>query len=59
VVATKKGTLRKQIQGAIIPGFLGIGEPLIYGVSLPRIVPFISACIGAAIPGFFVGAMNT
>ncbi|MBO0236576.1 PTS transporter subunit EIIC, partial [Vibrio parahaemolyticus] len=29
----KKGSiLRNQIRGAIIPGFLGIGEPLIYGV---------------------------
>ncbi|NOQ50354.1 MAG: N-acetylmuramic acid phosphotransfer permease, partial [Mycoplasmataceae bacterium] len=32
----KDSVLRKQIKGAIIPGFLGIGEPLIYGVTLPR-----------------------
>ena len=46
------------MQGAIIPGILGIGEPLIYGVSLPRVKPFITAMIGAAFGGFFIGAMN-
>lgn len=51
-------TIRKQIQGAIIPGFLGIGEPLIYGVSLPRVKPFITSCIGGAIAGFAMGAWN-
>lgn len=33
---------------AIIPGFLGIGEPLIYGVTLPRMKPFVTACTGGA-----------
>jgi N-acetylmuramic acid-specific PTS system IIC component len=47
--------LRTQIKGAIIPGFLGIGEPLIYGVTLPRMKPFITACIGGACGGFFLG----
>ena len=47
--------LRTQIKGAIIPGFLGIGEPLIYGVTLPRMKPFITACLGGACGGFFLG----
>jgi len=34
---------------------LGIGEPLIYGVTLPRLKPFITACIGGAVGGFFMG----
>ncbi|WP_318559978.1 PTS N-acetylmuramic acid transporter subunit IIBC [Providencia stuartii] len=52
----KKGSiLRNQIRGAIIPGFLGIGEPLIYGVTLPRVKPFVTACLGGAAGGFFIG----
>ncbi len=47
--------LRTQIKGAIIPGILGIGEPLIYGVTLPRVKPFITACLGGAVGGFFLG----
>ncbi|WP_308562069.1 PTS N-acetylmuramic acid transporter subunit IIBC [uncultured Klebsiella sp.] len=47
--------LRTQIKGAIIPGVLGIGEPLIYGVTLPRMKPFITACLGGACGGFFLG----
>ncbi|PHM30656.1 PTS N-acetylmuramic acid transporter subunit IIBC [Xenorhabdus innexi] len=53
--AKKDSLLRTQIKGAIIPGFLGVGEPLIYGVTLPRIKPFVTACFGGAIGGFFVG----
>ncbi|MBD2815691.1 PTS N-acetylmuramic acid transporter subunit IIBC [Xenorhabdus sp. Flor] len=55
VKAKKDSLLRTQIKGAIIPGFLGIGEPLIYGVTLPRIKPFVTACFGGAVGGFFVG----
>ncbi|ATZ16292.1 N-acetylmuramic acid-specific PTS system IIC component [Entomoplasma freundtii] len=59
VLAGKGSILRKQISGAILPGFLGIGEPLIYGISLPRVKPFILSCIGAACGGFIMGALNT
>lgn len=58
-MAGKGSVLRKQISGAIIPGFLGIGEPLIYGISLPRVKPFFISCIGGAIGGFVMGALNT
>ena len=52
----KAGSLmRTQIKGAIIPGLLGVGEPLIYGVTLPRMKPFITACLGGACGGFFIG----
>ena len=53
--ANKEALLRTQIKGAIIPGILGIGEPLIYGVTLPRVKPFITACLGGACGGFFIG----
>lgn len=54
----KQGSLlRTQIKGAIIPGLLGVGEPLIYGVTLPRMKPFITACLGGACGGFFIGLM--
>lgn len=49
--------LRQQIKTAIVPGILGIGEPLMYGVMLPRIWPFITASLGGAIGGFFIGLM--
>ncbi|CAM3979165.1 PTS N-acetylmuramic acid transporter subunit IIBC [Rahnella bruchi] len=55
VRSPKGSVLRTQIKGAIFPGLLGIGEPLIYGVTLPRLKPFITACIGGGIGGFFIG----
>ncbi len=33
--AQPHSALRSQVRGAIIPGLLGVGEPLIYGVTLP------------------------
>ncbi len=48
---TKNKKLKNIIKGALPVGILGIGEPLIYGVTLPLGRPFITACIGAAIGG--------
>lgn len=56
--AKQGSVLRGQIKGAIFPGLLGIGEPLIYGVTLPRLKPFITACIGGAVGGFFIGLVS-
>lgn len=56
--APKDSDLRNNIRGAIIPGFLGIGEPLIYGVTLPRVRPFFTAMAGGAVGGFYVGMLN-
>ena len=53
--AKKDSMLRTQVKGSIVPGILGIGEPLIYGVTLPRVKPFVTACLGGAVGGFFVG----
>lgn len=57
--AESDSMLRNQIKGAIIPGFLGIGEPLIYGVTLPRPKTFIAAMLGAAVGGFYLGALSS
>ena len=56
--AGKDSLLRTQVKGTIIPGILGVGEPLIYGVTLPRVKPFITACCGGALGGFLVGLIS-
>jgi len=48
---TRNRDLREVILAALPVGILGIGEPLIYGVTLPLFRPFIGACIGAAFGG--------
>lgn len=37
---------------------MGIGEPLIYGVTLPLGRPFFTACIGGGIGGAVVGGIG-
>lgn len=54
----KNTTLRNAIKGALPVGFLGIGEPLIYGVTLPLGRPFFTACIGGGIGGAVVGGIG-
>ncbi|MEU6295900.1 PTS transporter subunit EIIC [Streptomyces erythrochromogenes] len=54
----RNGSLRATIKSALPAGFLGIGEPLIYGVSLPLGRPFVTACVGGAAGGAFVGLFN-
>lgn len=51
----KNSRLRNLIKGALPVGFLGIGEPLIYGVSLPLGRPFITACLGGGFGGALLG----
>ncbi|WP_294569684.1 PTS transporter subunit EIIC [uncultured Subdoligranulum sp.] len=46
------------IDGALPAGILGVGEPLIYGVTLPMGKPFFTAGFGAAFGGAFVMAMQ-
>ena len=46
------------ITGALPAGILGIGEPLIYGVTLPLGKPFITAGLGAGFGGAYVMLMG-
>ncbi|MBS6041223.1 MAG: PTS transporter subunit EIIC [Clostridium baratii] len=48
---TKNERLKKTAKNGLVPGFLGIGEPLIYGVTLPLGKPFLGACLGAGVGG--------
>lgn len=56
---TKNNRLRNIIKGGLPVGFLGIGEPLLYGVTLPLGRPFVTACMGAAIGGGFQAVIQT
>lgn len=46
------------IKGALPAGILGVGEPLIYAVTLPLGKPFLTAGIGAGFGGALVMAMQ-
>lgn len=46
------------VAGLISDGILGIGEPLIYGVTLPLGKPFLTACLGAGVGGAFIASFG-
>ncbi|CNH59959.1 PTS system N-acetylmuramic acid transporter subunit IIBC [Yersinia aldovae] len=54
LMKTRNSRLKKVIKGALPVGVLGIGEPLIFGVTLPLGKPFIAACLGGAVGGALI-----
>lgn len=60
LIAKKAGNEKMQsiISGALPAGILGIGEPLIYGVTLPLGKPFITAGLGSGFGGAYVMLMG-
>ncbi|EDN9350732.1 permease [Listeria monocytogenes] len=51
----KNKPLVNMIKGGLPVGILGIGEPLIYGVTIPLGKPFLTACLGGGISGAVIG----
>ncbi|EOF9300624.1 PTS transporter subunit EIIC [Enterobacter bugandensis] len=54
LMKTRNARLKKVIKGALPVGLLGIGEPLIFGVTLPLGKPFLAACLGGAVGGALI-----
>ncbi len=50
-VKTKNAKLKRYIRDSIPVGILGIGEPMMYAVTLPLGKSFVTACIGAGFGG--------
>ena len=48
---SKNERLRGYVRDAIPVGILGVGEPLMYAVTLPLGRPFVTACLGAGAGG--------
>lgn len=55
---TKNERLKKTIAGALPVGIIGVGEPLLFGVSLPLGKTFIAGCIGGAAGGAMMAAFK-
>ncbi|HAA3771110.1 TPA_asm: permease [Listeria monocytogenes] len=51
----KNKPLVNMIKGGLPVGILGIGEPLIYGVTIPLGKLFLTACLGGGIGGAVIG----
>ncbi|MBU5592528.1 PTS transporter subunit EIIC [Clostridium sp. MSJ-4] len=55
---TKNKKLKNVIASALPVAMLGVGEPLMFGVTLPLGKPFITACLGSVLGGAYVAMMN-
>lgn len=57
-VKTKNKKLKRYIRDSIPVGILGIGEPMMYAVTLPLGKSFITACVGAGFGGVSAALMH-
>ncbi|AUF83210.1 hypothetical protein CXP39_00090 [Mesoplasma syrphidae] len=57
-ITTKNMSLKKMAFATVPAGIFGITEPIIYGVNLPRVKPFIYGCMGALAGGFLIGILD-
>ena len=55
---TDKKRLKNIILTALPVGILGVGEPLIYGVTLPLRRTFLAACLGAGVGGAVIAGCH-
>lgn len=56
--ATNKRT-RDLALPSFITSLFGTSEPVVYGVTLPRMKPFVFGCIASAVAGGYLGFMGT
>ena len=60
---TKNAKLKGYVRDSVPVGLLGVGEPLMYAVTLPLGKPFVTACLGAGVGGalaslFHIGTVS-
>lgn len=55
---TKNKKLKNLTRDALPVGILGIGEPLMYAVTLPLGMPFITACLGSGFGGLLASIFH-
>ncbi|WP_074012062.1 PTS transporter subunit EIIC [Candidatus Sodalis sp. SoCistrobi] len=58
LLKTRSARLKKVLKAALPVGVLGIGEPLIFGVTLPLGRPFVAACLGGAVGGAVISYLK-
>ncbi|WP_027063303.1 glucose PTS transporter subunit IIA [Mesoplasma seiffertii] len=58
IVVTQNSKLRKQGLGMLPAGFLGITEPILYGINLPKKRPLFSGVAAAFIAGAFANILG-
>lgn len=56
---TKDGKMKQIAGSASITGLMGITEPALYGVNLPKKYPLVSAMIGGGCGGLYAGLTQT
>ena len=58
ILTISKKSKKANLLAACIPAIFGISEPIMFGVTLPKVKPFIAGCIGGGIGGMIAAIMH-
>lgn len=58
VMMERNRNQRVKMVPALIPALFGISEPVMYGLTFPKVKPFLFGCVGAGIAGCFASIMG-
>lgn len=58
VLMQRDKTKRVDMVSALVPALFGISEPVMYGITFPRIKPFFFGCVGGAVGGGFAALVG-
>lgn len=58
VMMQKNKQKRANMIPALIPALFGISEPVMYGLTFPRLKPFFMGCLGGAVGGGFAAIVG-
>ena len=58
VMMQKNKQKRANMIPALIPALFGISEPVMYGLTFPRLKPFFMGCLGGAVGGGFAAVVG-
>ncbi|ALD66482.1 PTS transporter subunit EIIC [Spiroplasma cantharicola] len=54
IIISKNGSTKREARSTVITGFFGVPAPIVYGINLPKVRPFIAGTLGA----FFAGCLS-
>lgn len=58
VMMNRDRVQRAKMIPALIPALFGISEPVMYGLTFPKVKPFLFGCVGAGVAGCFASVMG-
>ncbi|WP_339033343.1 PTS transporter subunit EIIC [Spiroplasma endosymbiont of Cantharis rufa] len=58
ILISKNSATKREARSTVITGFFGVPAPIVYGINLPKVRPFIAGTLGAFLAGCFSNMLS-